>query len=211
MNKRICGCGILVSCAVLLWSRSAAGAGIAIMEQSAETAWYRRLPGGAAAADDASTIFFNPAGLTRLSGSQAIAGMHVLFPRRNSVTKVPPTSPATAAAAVGEGGNAGSTIVIPNFYYSHRFNDRLSAGIGVFSPFGLSTTYDSTWVGRYHAVKSKLISLNINPSLAYRITDNLSVGAGINVQYLKAELSNAIDFGTIFAALGAAGVGAADE
>ena len=77
-------------------------------------------------------------------------------------------------------------------------------GLGMFLPFGLSTKYDSTWVGRYHAVKSDLFTIDINPSMAYRVTEKFSVGAGINAQYLKAELSNAIDFGTIFGALGAA-------
>ena len=131
--------------------------------------------------------------------------MHLLFPSakfRNEGSIHLTGQPLSG----GDGGNAGSAIVIPNLYYSHRLNDRLTAGVGIFSPFGLSTNYDSTWVGRYHAVKSDLISLNINPSLAYRVTDKLSLGAGINAQYLKAELSNAIDFGTIFAALGAAGV-----
>jgi long-chain fatty acid transport protein len=187
-----------------LYSSHAVAAGLAIMEQSVK-GLGTAFAGGAAAADDATTMFFNPAGLTHLSGSQAVAGMHLLFPSakfRNEGSTHLTGQPLSG----GEGGNAGSTMLVPNFYYSHRFNDRLSAGLGIFSPFGLSTTYDSTWAGRYHAVKSELISLNLNPSLAYRVTDKLSFGAGINAQYLKTKLSNAIDFGTIFAALGAVGV-----
>lgn len=187
----------------MLYNSDAVGAGVAIMEQSVKGLGMA-FAGGAAAAEDASTIFFNPAGLTRLSGTQAIAGMHLVFPSAK-FSNEGSTHLTGQPLSGGEGGNAGSTILLPNFYYSRQVNDRLSTGLGVFSPFGLSTDYDAAWAGRYHAVKSELISLNINPSLAYSITDKLSLGAGINAQYLKAELSNAIDFGTIFSSLGATG------
>ncbi len=204
MNKMSFACSVYAACAVLFYSSYAACAGLAIMEQSAK-GLGTAFAGGAAAAEDATTIFFNPAGLTRLSRSQAVAGMYLLFPSAKFSNKGSIHLTGQPLSG-GDGGDAGNTIVIGNIYYSHRFNDRLSAGVGIFSPFGLSTTYDSTWVGRYHAVKSDLFSLNINPSLAYRVTDKLSLGAGINAQYLNAELSNAIDFGLIFAALGVAGV-----
>ena len=204
MNYRKSALSALAVCAWLSSGSQATAAGLAIMEQSVK-GLGTAFSGGAAAADDATTIFFNPAGLTQLSGSQAVAGMHLLLPSarfRNQGSSHLSGQPLRG----GEGGNAGSKILIPNFYYSRAFNGRLSAGLGIFSPFGLSTTYDSTWAGRYHAIESDLVSLNVNPSLAYRVTDQLSFGAGINAQYLKAKLSNAIDFGTIFAALGATGV-----
>lgn len=193
----------VAAASIMMSYGDASGAGVAIMEQSIK-GLGTAFAGGAAAAEDASTIFFNPAGLTRLDRSQAIAGMHVVFPAAR-FSNENSTHLTGQPLSGGQGGNAGSTILIPNFYYSSRVNDRFSAGLGVFSPFGLSTTYDAGWVGRYHAVKSELISLNINPSLAYRVTDKLSLGLGVNAQYLKTELSNAIDFGTIFASLGASG------
>ncbi len=134
-----------------------------------------------------------------------IVGTHVVFPSarfRNQGSTDLTGQPLSG----GGGGNAGSTLAVPNLYYNRQLNDRLHVGLGVSSPFGLSTEYHPTWVGRYHAVKSDLISLNINPAIAWRMTDKLSLGAGINVQYIKAELSNAIDFGAIFAALSAAGM-----
>jgi long-chain fatty acid transport protein len=85
-------------------------------------------------------------------------------------------------------------------------NDRFSIGVGAFSPFGLITEYDPSWVGRYHAVKSDLKTANISPSAAYRLTDTLSVGGGADIQYIRAELSSAIDFGTIFGSLGVPGM-----
>lgn len=204
MDKGVVVCCIFVAGVVTTFSSDATAAGLAIMEQSVK-GLGTAFAGGAAAADDAATIFFNPAGLSRLPRSQLTAGMHLLLPStefsdRGSIHL-------TGAQLSGDnGGDAGSSILIPNIYYSHRINDRLSAGLGLFSPFGLSTEFDSTWTGRYHAVRSNLFNININPALAYRITDQLSVGVGFSAQYLKAELSNAIDFGTIFAGLGVAGM-----
>jgi len=197
-------CGMCAACGMLFHSGYAAGAGVAILEQSAKRLGTA-FAGGAAAADDAATIFYNPAGLTLLPRSEVVAGVHVLFPSSRfsnegstHLTGLPLTG--------GEGGDIGSNSVIPTLYASYRVNDRISAGIGVFSPFGLSTTYDSTWLGRYHAVSSDLRTVNINPSIAWQVTDKLSLGAGLNAQYVKAELTNAIDFGTIFGALGAPGM-----
>lgn len=191
-------------CAVLASHGSAAGSGYAVVEQSVRglgTAYA----GGAAAADDASTVMYNPAGLARLTGSQVVGGVHLVLPSarfRNEGSSHVTGQPLTG----GDGGNAGSAIVVPNLYYSGELSERIKVGLGLFSPYGLSTEYDSDWVGRYHSIKSDLISFNINPALALVVTDRLSVGFGLNAQYIDAELSNAIDFGTIFSSLGAAGM-----
>lgn len=97
----------------------------------------------------------------------------------------------------GNGGDGGVTKVIPNMYFSKKLSDRFTVGIGINAPFGLATEYDNTWVGRYHAIESDVLTVNINPAIAYKINENLSVGAGFSIQYLKAKLSNAIDFGTL--------------
>jgi len=191
-------------CAVLVAHGSAAGAGYAVVEHS-----VRRLgtayAGGAAAADDASTVFYNPAGLTRLPGSQLVAGTHLVLPSARFRNEGSTDLTGLSLSGGGER-NAGSAIPLPNLYFSRQLSDRSHLGLGLFSPFGLSTQYDDDWVGRYHAVKSDLISLNINPALAWAVTDKLSLGAGINAQYIESELSNAIDFGTIFGSLGAPGM-----
>lgn len=69
--------------------------------------------------------------------------------------------------------------------------------MGINAPFGLATKYNNTWVARYHAIDTDLLTMNINPSLGYKINDQLSLGLGLSAQYLDAELSNAIDFGTL--------------
>lgn len=64
-------------------------------------------------------------------------------------------------------------------------------------PFGLSTEYDEGWVGRYHAIKSAVPTINLNPALAFKLNDQLSLGAGMSAQYISAELTSAIDSGSV--------------
>ena len=174
---------------------SAFAAGFALVEQSM-SGLGNAYAGGAAGAEDASTIFYNPAGMTRLNGQQLVVGSHVVMPSvkfhnegSTHVTGLPLSG--------GNGGDGGVAKPVPNLYYSRRVTDKFSVGMGINAPFGLATDYDKNWVGRYHAVESDVLTVNINPSIAYKITDNLSFGAGFNIQYIKAKLSNAVDFGTI--------------
>ena len=78
----------------------------------------------------------------------------------------------------------------------------MTLGFGVSALYGLKTEYDRGWIGRYHAVKSELTTININPALGFKINDQLSFGIGISAQYADAELTNALDFGTLGAPLG---------
>ncbi|MDO7597864.1 MAG: outer membrane protein transport protein [Pseudomonadota bacterium] len=169
--------------------------GFAIIEQSI-TGLGRAFAGSAAVADDASTIFFNPAGLTYLSHSEFSTGLNFIKPEsdfNNEGSTLPSTLGGTAIT--GNGDNGGKLALVPNLYYAHRLNDRMVAGIGIVAPFGLVTDYDDNWVGRYHAVKSDLKTVNINPSFAFQTTEKLSLGFGINLQYADLELTQAVDFG----------------
>ena len=172
----------------------ALASGFAILEQSVRG--LGSAFSNSAAADDASTIFFNPAGLTRLSNNSAIAATYYIAP--TALFQDRDSTIATGAPLTGgEGGDGGVNIVVPNLYAVWNASDRVTLGLGVNSPFGLKTRYDRDWVGRYHAINSELVTININPTVAAKLTDNLSLGAGINLQYAEAKLSNAIDFGLI--------------
>jgi long-chain fatty acid transport protein len=178
---------------------SAGAAGFALIEQSA-SGLGNAYAGGAASAEDASTVFFNPAGMTLLGGQQLSVAGHIIAPsakfQNEGSTHV--LQSATGIPLLGDnGGDGGVTKVVPNAYYTRKLTDRLVIGLGINAPFGLATDYDQGWVGRYHALESDVLTVNINPSVAYKVTDRLSVGAGLNVQYFKAKLSNAIDFGTL--------------
>jgi long-chain fatty acid transport protein len=197
-NQRL-GCRmyvvLMVFCIFLMVSGSAFGAGFALVEQSV-SGLGNAYSGGAASAEDATTIFFNPAGMTRLNSNQFIMGAHVVIPtvefHNEGSTHV------SGAPLTGDnGGDAGVTKLIPNFYYSRKLSDRFAVGLGINAPFGLATEYDDDWVGRYHAIESDLMSININPAIAYKVTDKLSIGAGVSAQYIDVKLTNAVDFGTI--------------
>jgi len=192
------GCTVAIFLALFLLcisTGSAMGAGFALIEQSV-SGLGNAYAGGAASAEDATTVFFNPAGMTRLGGQQASLAAHVIIPSAK-FTNEGSTYVLGGPLLGGNGGDGGVAKLIPNAYYTIKVNDRLSLGLGVNAPFGLATDYDHDWAGRYHAWKSEVITVNFNPSVAYKVTEQLSVGAGINVQYFKAKLSNAIDFGAL--------------
>ncbi len=162
--------------------------------------------GGAAIAEDASTVWYNPAGLTRLSGAQVVVGGgHYIVPSLEFSKTSANLAAALGGGAIsgGNGEDAGESAFVPNFYYSHRISDRLSLGLGLNAPFGLATDYDDGWVGRYHADRSEVRTININPALAYKLDERFSVGGGINYQKLDAELTQAVDFGSLCALGGA--------
>lgn len=181
-------------------ANSALASGFAIIEQSVP-GLGNAFAGSAATAEDASTIFFNPAGLTYLPGNSFSGAVYSIAPTIRFTNRG--SSLATGAPLIGgDGGEAGNNALVPNLYAAWSLSDRIKVGLGIGSPFALATEYDRDWVGRYQGVKSKLTTININPAIAARLTDTLSIGAGVNLQYAKAELTNAIDFGLIGRSVG---------
>ena len=173
--------GWMVASALLAMSGTAAASGFALIEQSA-SGLGNAFAGGAAGAEDASTIFFNPAGMSRLSGKQIVVAAHAITPSTKFT--------GTGVPGSNMGGDAGSTAIVPNAYFAMEVKPGLKMGLGLNAPFGLQTEYNPAWVGRYHAIKSKLDTINLNPSLAYQVNDALSVGAGINYQHISGELTD---------------------
>ena len=165
-------------------------AGFALIEQSA-SGMGNAYAGAGASAEDAATIFFNPAGLTRLEGNRLSLAGHVIKPSAEfSGTSAGPLGTPVAG---GDGGDAGDTGLVPNLYYSHPLANGFVLGLGVNAPFGLKTEYDADWMGRYQAIESEVKTVNLNPTIAYKAAPNLSVGVGVNIQYIEATLSQAID------------------
>jgi len=173
--------GWSVAGVLLAMSGSAAASGFALIEQSG-SGLGNAYAGGAAGAEDASTIFFNPAGMSRLSGKQVAVAGHIITPSAKFS--------GTGASGTNMGGDAGGPAFVPNAYFAMEIQPALKAGVGVNVPFGLQTDYDPAWVGRYHAIKSKIQTVNVNPSVAYAVNDALSVGAGIDYQHISGELSS---------------------
>ncbi len=190
---------------LLGYSLSAAGAGFALVEQSVP-GLGNAFAGAAASAEDATTIWFNPAGMTRIEGTQFIGAAHVITPNlsfrnRGSSTTIGASSLPTRGR---NGRDAGSTAFVPNLYYKRDIMDsKLQFGLGINVPFGQKTEYDGDWVGRYHAIKSVLKTININPSVAGRVWRGLSLGAGVSALYGDVELTQKLDLGAVIGAPGA--------
>jgi long-chain fatty acid transport protein len=147
--------------------------------------------GSATGIHDVSDMFFNPATIAEAKKNEFIASISYLDLRID----------ADGASANSKGNkvsgtesrDAGNNAFVPAFYLASPLNDKTTFGLSITSPFGLSTEYGKNWVGRYEALKSSIKTININPSLAYKITDKLAVAVGVQAQYYQAILTKAVD------------------
>jgi long-chain fatty acid transport protein len=187
-------------------------AAFALIEQNA-SGLGNAYAGAAAVAEDASTIFFNPAGMSLLpAGKQFSMGLNLIKPSAKFNDSASVASGTGLAFLAGEptplggsGGDAGSLSAVPNLYYAMDLAKDWKFGIGVSSPFGLKTDYASDWEGRFQAIKSELKTVNVNPSVSWKLNDKVSLGFGANYQQIDAELSSAVNYKVAtFAALGGA-------
>jgi long-chain fatty acid transport protein len=154
---------------------------------------------------DGSAIFFNPAGLAGLSGTRISAG----------VTLIQATGSFTDDATAQSWDLDNPLIPVPNLYVTRGFTPKLTAGIGVFVPYGLETRWPTTdFQGRFLGWNSKLQSIYIQPTVGYQIHPRLQIGGGVAYILSKVELKQRLDFsqqvvpsaalppGTTFSALG---------
>lgn len=185
----------------LIFVPQAFAGGFMLQEQS-QLEIGRAFSGGAAAAQDPSTIFYNPAAMTELEGLQITTGATILFidsAQENMGTSI--TRPAVATLPGGtsliSGGNGGNpfapVVPVPTSYASYQVGDSgLWLGFGLSAPFGLKLQYDSDFFGRYESTYSNLLTLNAQPSIACKLSDTVSIGGGVDIQYAKVTLENAL-------------------
>jgi len=171
----------------------AQGAGFYIQEQSV-SGLGAAFAGQAAMPRDASTVYFNPAGMTHLPGAHLNVGINVLIP--NADLSDTGSTLGAGAAGGGNGGNPYEATPIPNLFVTQQITDNFWIGIGAGAPFGLGNDYGDSWFGRYDSIKSELKTIEIYPSAAVKLNDWLSVGGGFIFQYADAELTNALNAGT---------------
>lgn len=149
----------------------------------------------AAEAADASVQFYNPAGLTLLDGTQASGVLNIVLPK-GRFTDAGSFTQFGLSTRGGAPGDFVEPAAVPHAYLSHRLSERLSAGLGFFVPFGSKSEYDSAWTGRYNSIGTELQTLTLNPSLAYKLSPVLSVGAGLSLQHISGKLAKGADFGS---------------
>ena len=153
-----------------------------------------------ASRDDASSAWWNPAAYGFADRAQFAIAAHVLAPNgefsnSGSTTFLPP--PQGIPLTGNNGGKLNDLLFIGNAYYTRPINEHVSFGLAITEPFGLSTNYESGWVGRYYALESELVTIDIGPSLSIKANDQLRFAVGLDAQYAKADLSNAIDFSSL--------------
>ncbi|MBK8326334.1 MAG: outer membrane protein transport protein [Moraxellaceae bacterium] len=158
-------------------SGSAWSAGFALNEQSIKSMGMAQA-GRASAAADATTLFGNPAGMTQLEGTNLSGNATFIY------------VPTDIENAQGSHAGTNNGDMIPptwvgSGFISHQMSDDLTIGIGNFAPFGLATNYESSFQGRYFGDKSKVKVIAIQPTVAYKLTPELSIGVGVTVSRLE--------------------------
>lgn len=167
---------------LLVAASMAQGAGFALYEGSARgNALGGTLVGRA---DDPSAIFFNPAGITQLPGAQVMAGATFISPKTDVVTDVGGTLITTETED--------NVWIPPHLYSTYQYNDSLWFGLGLLSRFGLGTEYDDNWPGRYNIYNAVVKTLTVNPNVAYKVNDDLSLAAGVSAMWIDLELEKRI-------------------
>ena len=135
--------------------------------------------GWGARAQDASTILTNPAGMTRLEGSQVLLGAQALYGDYGFSMG----SGTSSDLGGGDGGNPIGWFPGGSAFFTYSASTDLKFGFGLAGNFGLSLDYDDNWVGRYYVQEATLLGLSLLPSVAYRVNDKLSLGGSVNIMY----------------------------
>lgn len=177
---------LITALLAVAFAGTASAAGFQLWEQNG-SGLGNAYAGSAAVADNASTVYFNPAGMTQLRDREVSLGGALVktnfeFTNNGSSTGV----------LAGDGGNGGSLGFIPNAYMSWAVAKDLYVGLGIGAPFGLMTEYDNPWTGAAQAIKFEIKTVNVNPSIAWRANDWVSLGFGVNWQKVDAEYTRAV-------------------
>ncbi len=163
------------ACIFIFWSSFAFAGGLYLYEIGTPDVGLAGA-GYAARAQDPSTVFTNPAGMTRLEQPEIQVGVQPLYAH----TRFRPNS---STSTSGPDGDASAWLPAGSILYTHSLSRDLKLGVGVLGYFGLGLEYENDWVGRYYVQEVSLQALGFQPAVAYRMTDWLSVGAGVVALY----------------------------
>jgi long-chain fatty acid transport protein len=185
-----------ISALLVLPPQLASSSSFGLLEQSASRLGTA-FAGTAAAADDATTLFYNPAGLSQLESAEATlvaSGIYI-----ESAFEDAGSQPALGQPLGSEGGNAGGWNAVPSAYLALPLSENFAAGLALNVPFGLSLDYGRDWIGRFQALRSEIQTYNFNPSIAWQPNESFSIGIGLNHQRAQAELTNAVNYTAVVA------------
>lgn len=169
----------------LFWIAQEVNAGGIQLYEQAQPGIGTANAGQAALANDASTSYFNPAGMTALKRSELLFGSELM------ILSTRFHSDANNTRRGSDGGQAGGTMLSGGAYIVYKIRPDIAAGLSITAPVGLGLKYDDDWKGRYLIQNNSLIVIDINPAVAFRLTDWMSIGGGADIYYgyLKEELA----------------------
>lgn len=171
--------------------------GFAIQEQNV-TNLGLAYSGTAALAEDASTGYYNPAGLTRLGESEVVLSSILIngsFDFDATGTNVSLLPNLTVAGSTED--NPGTLALVPTFHLSKRIDDRWIFGFNVTAPFGLHSQYQENGIARYVATESSIKTLNFSPNIAYEFAPCLAFGIGADALWGRAALDARVGAGDV--------------
>jgi long-chain fatty acid transport protein len=188
--SKACVIGGALVCGLAAATRAQAGA-FGVREQSAY--FLGSTFAGSAAGNDISSMFWNSAAAASRSGCNFSANLTAVFGRADEtaqaglfVTGAPPIAPGLTPTST----DVGTSAVVPSSYATCQITERLYAGLGVNGPFGFLTKPDASWAGSPIAVTSKIFSTDFNPTVAYKLTPELTIGVGLQVEYIYLKLNH---------------------
>jgi len=177
--------------AIALGTVSAQAGGFYLHEQSA---YFQgtSMAGTAAGGPSLSSMFWNPATITQqgLGLSSELSGAAVFIDSNINPT-LATTSTGANITALGRSGDIGKDAFVPSSYYVYGLNNLISFGLAMNAPFALRTQPNPLWSGLFYSQESEVFSFNINPTVAFKLTDWLSIGVGAQIQYFKVKLDSA--------------------
>jgi long-chain fatty acid transport protein len=186
-----------VLCVSLTFSFSSVWAGGAYLYEFGTPDLGTAAAGRAAMAQDASTVMGNPAGMIRLERSQLVIPLYTILPtmdfKRDSGTTTSGGNGFRPGTTIPSSGSASFPVPASAFFYVYSPSDSWKLGVGFGSGYGAGLNYGKEWVGRYTVQKAQAMSYTLNPGIAFRINDWLSVGAGFSVTYALLSQTTAVN------------------
>ena len=196
MNKAIT-LRLIPALITIAFSGSAVAAGFQLQNQTG-SGNGNAFAGAAAAAEDAGTIFFNPAGMSYLprghniSLSGTLLNRSIKFTDQGSTTTPGFGLGSSFPLPTGNGGDAGGLALLPHGYWAWGMTDSLSLGVGIGPTFGNTTEYDNNFVGRNAGFYFEMQQININPSVAWKVNEQVSLGFGINFAHNESHFKQGV-------------------
>jgi len=189
----------LATLAAVAAPASVLAGGFSLNEQSASQMGVANA-GAAANPENATTVLFNPAGMSQLSGTNISFGAAVLdidAEAKSGSIRTTRTNPNVPVNPSSDGGDIADPAVLPNFYLTHEVNDSIDVGFGIHAPYGLAADYDNDFSGRFFADKTELTAIAFTPSLSVNNGQGLSMGLGLNIMYAEGRLSRYQDLSRV--------------